>query len=199
MKTKSVLTPSRISGRVRAYHVRPDGRELATRRRWESNSILSSWCGLVIPLFNGDDPMKYRVAGMYIEFENNGGIAVTPPTFDRLDDAAAYYESLALSSTRDYLRVPIIARATAKSSEDYAFDNQLTVTARTSGVVGQNGKDFTAAAQSRVYGGAVIAMPDESDETQDRILARFYWDDTSRQLVKLVGAEIGYDWEITVI
>ena len=179
-----------LQGQVRSYHVGQ------LPGPWSPNSILSSWGSLLMPLLAGDNPELYRLAGMYIEYENNGGVAVSPPEFVRTDDAAEYYEDLSLSSTRDYLRVPIIGR-TSSRGDGFAFDNILTVTARTSGSTGVNGKPFSSAAQSRVYGGAAIAIPDESDATQDCILARFYWSNTSLQLVKTVGGEIGYDWKFT--
>lgn len=191
-----------LRGRLRSFYKRDCTSNMRCPLRshvqpWSPNSIVNSWGGLLIPLLNGEDPEKYRVSAMYIEFENNSGAVVTPPTFERTDDMAAYYASLADSPTRDYLRVPVIARAYSKSDESYPFDNVMMITARTSGTVGQHGKPFSAAQQSRVYGGAALAMPDESDDTQDRILARAYWSSSSSQLVKLIGSEIGYDWEFT--
>ncbi len=192
----SQLSALNLRGNVRGFHCRADGTRLSDTL-WTPNNVLVSWAGALLPLLAGDEQSKYRLAGMYIEYENDGGGAVTPPTFARDDDAAAYYEDLALSSTRDYLRVPILAKAYSRSDETLPYDNVLLLTARTSGVAGQNGLPFTAAAQSRVYGGALIAMPDESDATLDRIFARFYWSSADSQLVKLVGSEIGYDWQLT--
>jgi hypothetical protein len=190
-----------LRGQVRAFYS-PDckpGMRCPLRARpteWHHNEILISWCGLVIPLLEGNEPMNYRIGALYIEYENNGGAVVTPPAFARSDDVAAYYESLGEHADRDYLRVPIIARTTTQA-DGFPFPNILTVTARTSGSVGQHGKPFSAAVQSRVYGGAAIAMPDESDATQDRVLSRFYFDEATSQLVKILGSEIGYDWRFT--
>src|SRR4051812_22371345 len=60
---------------------------------------------------SGED---WSLSTMYIEFENNGGIAVSPPTATR-DEGIEYYE--ALSGNRDYLRVPIIATILEISDE----------------------------------------------------------------------------------
>lgn len=193
---QSQLSALNLRGAVRSFRYDADGSRIGSDL-WTPNSVLVSWAGALLPLLAGDEQSKYRLAGMYIEFENDGGGAVTPPSFERTDDTAGYYEDLALSSTRDYLRVPILAKAYSRSDEALPYDNVLLLTARTAGVVGQNGLPFTAAAQSRVYGGALIAMPDESDATLDRIFARFYWPSATSQLVKLVGSEIGYDWKLT--
>lgn len=197
---RSTMNHVNMRGEVRAFYSREcRSNRCPLRQRktqWCSNAVLQSWCGLLVPLLLGDDPLKYRIGAMYIEYENNGGAAVTPPEFSREDSASEYYADLALSSTRDYLRVPIIARTTDRD-DGFEFDNILTVTARTSGSVGQHGRAFTAAAQSRVYGGAAVAMPDEADASQDRVLSRFYFTDTAAQLVKILGSEIGYDWRFT--
>ncbi len=46
----------------------------------------------------------------YIEFENNGGAAVSVPVASR-DGGRSYYDNLSLSATRDYLRAVLMPPA----------------------------------------------------------------------------------------
>lgn len=126
---------------------------------------------------------------LYIEFQNNGGVAVTPPTPTR-SGGRSYYDGLAASLTEDYLRVPV-ALAYLDSSDETEFPdgNRLKVTAETSGTAGVNGKPFNSSVQSRIYGGAVVYAPVWNDPTQDLVLCRFYYD-TADQSIKPSVAQL---------
>jgi len=171
----------------------------SARGHQEHNDIMYDWASIVGELLrNAPDNKPYHIGGMYFEFENNGGVAVSPPSFDR-DGGISYYAGLLSSATRDYLRVPLTG-VTLTSTDDTLFPdgNKLTYFAQTDGVSGTHGKDFNDSVQSRVYGGALVAFPDFGDATQDLVFARFYFTDTANQLVKLVGSQIGFEWPITL-
>ena len=56
---------------------------------------------------------------------------------------------------------------------------------------------FSDAVNSRVYGCALVAYPDFADKSQDLVLSRFYFDSTS-QIDKSAGSNIGISWPITL-
>jgi hypothetical protein len=168
----------------------------------QPNTIMYDWATIVAKLLQNAgnlDGKSYHVQGLYVEFENNGGDAVSAPSYDR-SGGLSYYASLALSATRDYLRVPLTAATVSSTDEtDYPGGNKITFFAQTQGVVGVHGKAFNDSVQSRVYGGALVAFPDSTDATQDLIFSRFYFADTANQLVKLAGSQIGLEWPITFV
>lgn len=166
---------------------------------WQHNDILYSWATIVGPQLSDGD-RKYRIAGMYIEFENTAspGDPVTVPNVTRAN-ARPYYDGLADSADRDYIRVPITAVRGDTSDEDVwpiaEGGNLLTFFAQTTGLVGVHGKPFSDADNSTVIGGALIAMLDEDDPTQDRILSRLYLEADS-QVLKRPPDQIGLEWEL---
>jgi hypothetical protein len=123
------------TGRVRAHTVFDVGENQgflwAPATQFKHNLVVYQWATIVAKLLATGDS-RYRIGGMYLEFENtdNPGDTVSPPVFDRTRDIS-YYNSLSLSSNRDYLRVPITA-ATTSSTGSGLTDNQLTFFARSS-------------------------------------------------------------------
>ena len=195
---ESLKGDDRCAGRVRAHRL-PLGEVLGRdcRRRvspWVPNDILFGWAGNTAKLLT-QGLTNFRISGMFLEFENNGGAPVTPPTFDRTG-GLSYYQGLALSATRDYIRVPVTA-ATLESSDEAQFPdgNVMTFFAQTRGVVGVHGKSFSDAEDSRVFGGGLVAIVDEADDTQDIVFSRFYFDAADQQ-IKLPSSQIGLEWEI---
>lgn len=165
---------------------------------WVKNQVLYEWGALVGNLLLRKG-LNYGIAGMYIEFENvtNPGDPVTPPTLTRnADEGVSYYNELIASTTRDYLRVPLIAGA-LNSTDDTKFPkgNAPTFFCQTSGVVGVHGKPFGDTYNSTVYGGALVAFVDNSDYTQDLVLSRFYLD-ADKQQIKLPTSQVGVEWEL---
>jgi hypothetical protein len=138
--------------------------------------------------------LDYRVNGLYIEFENNAG-TVSVPSFDR-DDGVSYYQGL--GGGRDFIRVPITA-VTIDSSDDTLFPggNVATFFGQTQGSVGTQGVTFSNAANSKVFGAALVAMPVAADYTQDRVFSRFYFD-TADQIAKLTSNQVGIEWAVTL-
>lgn len=153
------------------------------------NDILYGWATAVQKLLrNVKDNRNWFIGAMYIEFDNSG-VPVSPvPTIDR-SAGLSYYNSL--SAPRDYLRVPVSATDEASSDEALFPDNNIAeFWAQTAGTVGVHGRLFSDAANSRVYGGALVVTPDPDDSTQDIVFSRFYFA-SANQLDKVVGSQIG--------
>lgn len=184
-------TYRRVRGRGRLSRVlEVDGALLQFEiSNWQHNDVLKTWAQIVGPLLRrSPDGRDYAIGGMYLEFENNGGAAVTPPAVTR-DDTLSYYTGLSSHPTRDYLRVPLSSAQQSGST--------LTFSARTTGTVGVHGKPCTSGAQSRFYGGALLAFPVYGDATQDIIFSRLYFEDSASQRIKGVG-EIMMEWPINL-
>lgn len=219
-----ILGPAAIKGRVRLYRTPDDvvaGRyaldaltrepqilleRTASRQPWlpnrvtdwDHNDIMYDWASIVSRQL-ADGGTAYRIGGMYIEYKNvaSPSDTVTPPAFDR-SGGISYYNGLSGSPDIDYLRVPLIA-AVRSSSDDELFPdgNRVTFFAQTQGVVGVHGKAFSDVANSKIYGAALVAIPDPADRTKDLVLSRLYVA-TNKQQVKLATSQVGSEWEITL-
>lgn len=204
---------SAITGKARGGYVYPGGvtrvptLNLQTRRveavelpgrwvphgTWQDNLTLYDWAEINgMLLRNEPDGRAYHIGGLYIEFENNGGVPVSAPTFDR-SGGKSYYDSLSGSGTRDYLRVPM----TASTIADSGNGKLITFFGQTEGVVGVHGKTFSDTVSSRVFGAALVAFPVYEDDTQDIVHSRFYYE-SDNQLVKQAGSQITVTWPLTL-
>lgn len=189
----------KAAGRVRAYTVADlslDKSNWKPTTDFKHNLIVYQWATIVAKLLTSGDS-RYRISGMYLEFENtdNPGDPVSPPIFDRTRDVS-YYNGLSLSSNRDYLRVPITAAELSSEGENLS-NNKMSYFARSSGSVGVHGKTFSAAANSVVFGGSLVAIVDDTDATQDLIYSSWYYDPADQQQ-KLPSSQIGIEWETTL-
>ena len=198
---EKIIGNAMCQGFVRAWRI-PDtllgrpGRLKYPTTKWRPNDVLFGWAGTTAKLLT-QGLTKFRISGMYLEYENNGGAPVTPPAFDR-SGGLSYYQGLSLSATRDYIRVPVTA-ATLESSDEVQFPdgNVMTFFAQTRGIEGVHGKPFSDSVDSRVFGGGLIAIVEEADDTQDIVFSRFYFDAADQQ-IKLPSSQIGLEWEITL-
>lgn len=186
------LPESYVRGRVQACHV-VDGCWYPNSRI-VSNNVLYSWSELVSRLLTTGDA-RYRISGMYLEFQNDPGGPISPPPFDRTR-TIAYYGSLAESADRDFLRVPLTASLVSSTSENRS-DDLLTFFATSTGVTGIHGKPFSATAQSVVFGASLVAMPQAGDRTQDVIFSSLYLP-ADEQQPKLSTGQVGLRWELTL-
>ncbi len=59
-----------------------------------------------------------------------------------------------------------------------------------------NGKSFSSAQQSRVYGMALVASPEPSDPSQDLVYSRLYYSDTTKQFIKAATTQIGLEYQL---
>jgi hypothetical protein len=201
-----IKAPNSIRGDVRFHRVHENGpQQPSLPRGWspitpyQSNNILYEWAAIVgnLLLRKGE---KYGIGGMYIEFENTAspGDPVTPPDFTRdPEEGVQYYDSLALSADRDYLRVPLVAGVLDSTDTlKYPNGNRTKFFAQTSGTVGVHGKTFSDVTNSTIFGGALVAFVDETDATRDLVFARFYID-TDLQVVKLATSQHGLEWAVS--
>ncbi len=196
-------------GTPRGFYVYPEQRTLF-RDQWlpgiwvphkdaTPNTVMYDWATVAAKLLAGQS--EYKVAGMYFEFQNvaDPDDAVAIPSYDRAG-GIAYYEGLADSDDTDYLRVALTAAVVtvgdgADDADRYPAGNVTTFFAQTQGTVGTHGKPFNDAVFSKVFGGALVAMPDPEDASLDLIVSRFYFP-SDKQQVKLAGAQIGNAWPL---
>lgn len=166
-------------------------------KQWRKNDILKEWGAIFVNLLLRKG-LNYGIGGMYIEFENvaSPGDPVDVPVFTRgPGEGIDYYNDLSGSSTRDYLRIPIIAGTLSSSDEtEFPLGNVSTFFAQTSGVAGVHGKGWSDAYNSVAYGGALVTFVDDDDFTRDIVLARAYFEPGDQQ-AKLPTSQVGYEWE----
>lgn len=174
-------------------------------RMRKPNQIQISW-GFIAAMqlgFRRQSRLDYSLSGLYIEYENVASPedAVDVPTdFDRSENLD-YYNGLLDSGTRDFLRVRLLQEPLLGIASDYEayFEegqgNQLTFMAMSAGLEGATGKEFSADANSKVCGVALIAMPVVGDRTQDVIFARTYFPEED-QVVKESSKQVGITWDV---
>jgi len=204
-----VVPDDKAFGRVRAHRVVnqkpgdqpyrlyvPEKNELwLPQTEFKKNLVLNQWATIITTLLSTGDA-RYRLGGFYLEFENTAspGDAVSPPTFDRTRDIE-YYDDLAGSANRDYLRVPMTA-IQQKSEGDGFTNNQLVMFARSSGTQGVHGKTFSDSVNSKIFAASLVAFVDNNDATQDLLLSSFNFE-TADQQQKLSTSQVGVEWELT--
>jgi hypothetical protein len=165
---------------------------------WSKNDVLYDWASIASRML-AEGSTNYRIAGMYLEFKNvaDPDDAVAAPAFTRAG-GIGYYNGLASSPNVDYLRVPLISAVRSSSDADLFPDgNVMTYFAQSQGVVGVHGKTFSDSVNSKIYGGALVAIPEKADRTRDLVFSRFYFD-ADEQQVKLPTSNLGLEWEITL-
>jgi hypothetical protein len=191
----------KVEGRVGLWKVWDDG--WVTPVTFKPNQIQYDW-GFIAAQTIGRGLFSYRIAAMYIEFENvaSPGDPVTIPTFGR-DEGTEYYDDLQSSGTRDFLRVPLLQDpmlGIATGFESYFTagenGNKLTFFAQSQGTTGVHGKTFSDSVNSKVFGAALVATPTFADRTQDIIFARSYFP-TAEQTLKEASSQIGISWEVS--
>lgn len=138
----------------------------------------------------------YAVNMIYLEFQNTVGV-ITPPTVGR-EDGIAYYNGLSSSPDTDFLRLPLLVNPSVDASEANYDSNQVTFFAESEGLTGFFGKTFDQSASSMVFGAALVAAPDPTDQSKDVVFSRVYigelgWTDA---IDKQDGKQIGVTWAI---
>lgn len=196
------ISPDKVIGKVRAHRVCAAGTWSSNTEMWtpstylKPNTVLYQWATVTAKLLTAGQA-NYRIAGMYLEFENvaSPGDTVSVPTFDRTR-TVEYYDNLADSATKDYLRVPLTASQIL--SNGVGLDqNQMVFFARSSGILGVHGKPFSDAANSVIFGASLVAFVDNNDATQDLLFSSFYFDVADQQ-PKLATSQVGIEWELTL-
>lgn len=147
---------------------------------------------------------RYLPRGMYIEYENvaDPEDEVTPPSYD-VDETISYYSDLDGSPGGDYLRIPLGFMTPTSSDEDvYPEGNTVIFVGNPSDggpTEGVHGKPFSSGANSKIFGGAIVAIVDPADRSKDLQLIRFYFEG-SEQFVFNSGSQklVICRWPITV-
>jgi hypothetical protein len=177
-------------GLVRFY-AREQATQLVVKTIERPNLVLFEGADVVAQLLSG--ARGYHVNTMYLEFRNLAapGDPITPPSFDR-GGGIAYYNGLISSLDTDFLRVPLTVGPLVESSGgDYA-GNQATFFGISEGTLGFHSKPFLPSSNSAVFGAALVAAPDPSDQSQDKVYARVYTG--IDKILKASGFEIGVTW-----
>ena len=199
MQNDTIRGNNEIFGRVRLHDASSSDHKLWTpKNRFSKNQVLYEWGAIAGRLLRSGG-LQYRIAGMYLEFENvpSPGDPVSVPTYGRTRDVE-YYNNLAGSSVRDYLRISMTVSTFESSDVDlYPKGNQPTFFARSQGLVGVHGKTFSDSVNSTIFGAALVAFVDDTDATQDLILSAFYFDIADQQ-PKLSTSQVGLEWELTL-
>lgn len=202
MPVDTLHTPT-VAGRIWVHHLFDSGQRVLAVQC--PNQIQYGWGYAAAQAF-GRGNRDYRVRALYVEFENvaEPADAVTPPTFGR-DAGVEYYDDLALSGSRDFLRVAMALEPAIAAAAGYETffpegqGNQLLFFGQTGGhLQGIHGREFSAGVNSKVYGLALAATPVPNDRTQDIIVARTYFP-TNNQVVKLASSQIGLSWELNLM
>jgi hypothetical protein len=188
-----------IRGRVRPELYFPDrGCVAPPGVGWRDNTLVATHKDLLARWARPSaDGLDYRLAVIYVEFENNGGASVTPPAYGD-EDPAGYYAGLGGDPNRDYLRiVEVFHSITSTDEAAHPLGDVLTLLAITAGSTGVHGKPFGSASQSRVYGGAVAAAPVPADPARDVFWSRAYFSNPVEQLSVPSGGQVTLRWPIT--
>ncbi len=193
-----VILNSLAAGRALLHYDNERGLFLPNDWRWNKNVLVSQAGSIIANLLAGaPDGKSYKIGGMYMEFENNGGAAVSVPDEEDINREEGFDYLNGLTGGRDYLRVPALAISLSNTDEDiYPTSNKTTVYSQTQGTQGINGEDFNYVEQSRVYGLWLVAFRQFDDPSQDLFLARTYLP-VDKQLIKTVDSQISATWEHT--
>jgi len=160
--------------------------------------------GMVLAQCVGFGNRSYKINKFYIEFENVAlpGDAVSVPSF-LTTEGREYYAGL--STPRDYLRVDLDGDPTLQIASGYESyftagtdGNSLHFRAISAGTEGQNGVTFSDGVNSKVFGIALVAGPDDGDITQDLVVARRYYD-VADQKLKQASGQIGVSWDLDFV
>lgn len=153
-----------------------------------ANSWMYTW-GFITAKCLCQQNASYTLNCVYFEYQNvaNPTNVVAIPSFSLKDDRS-YFENLASSPDRDYLRVPVRTLSDIDIAAGYeAFfaagqGNQAWVYAQTEGAVGMTGKPFNDSVNSKIYGVTLVAAPVFADRTQDVLFARSYFTGGQQQV-----------------
>jgi hypothetical protein len=170
-----------LQGEYCLYEIDEQGVWLPRFAAFRRNAFLYTWGHLAAQSLGRGD-RNYRISTMYLEFQNGATPgSVAPPAFDP-DDGVEYYDALASSPNRDYLRVPIEATPNIVVAPGYEAllppdqGNRVIFAVQTGGTQGVHGKPFSEGVGSVVFGIALVATPVLNDATADILLSRHYYD-----------------------
>ena len=150
--------------------------------------ILPSASGILFRAISpGTTASGTKLDTAYLEFVN--GDPITPPDIYPAD-SLAYYDQLATTSDRDYLRVPILSHTVKQGTDGQSILSLIIVS---DGETGVHGKPFSASSRSRIYGLALLAS--QSNERTDMLFARHYYG-PNEQLEKCADAGVMLSFDL---
>ena len=193
MRRKSRDLTGRSSGTPMLFHVGPDGRWAEHPCAVGDNRFMYTWGFLVAKALGQRDP-RYGINAFYLEFENvaSPSDTVSVPSFNLQDDRT-YYDGLASSPTRDYVRAALDINPLIDIAPGYEAyfppgqGNRVTIVGQTYGDAGVHMKAFDSTFNSKVCGVALVAAPVWGDLTQDVLFSRYYWPTMQQQIVGVTG------------
>lgn len=197
--SQDIILPPMVGGTVATWRVTENTRTLLSRK---TNQIQYGW-GFIAAQAIGRGNRDYRISTLYIEYENMAEpeLSATIPSVDR-EEGVEYYQNLAMSGSRDFIRAAVLTTpdiGIASGFENYftagTDGNMLTFFTQTSGTQGFHGKTFSAAANSKIFGVALVATPYATDPTRDVVFARTYFDSADQPL-KTASSQVGITWDI---
>jgi hypothetical protein len=190
-----------IAGRLQFGHV-DEETGLWTPYGSNHNDPQYSW-GMIAAQCIGLKNPAYAVNAMYLEYANvaSPSSTVAPPTVTRAT-GLSYYNGLAYTPDRDFLRVPLTNPPGLDIQPGYEpyftagiSGNLLHFFAMSNGSLGVLGKTFSSGVNSLVYGAALVATPVYADRSQDVILAIGYLP-ISQQTIKPPSSQAGVQWDV---
>lgn len=167
---------------------------------WRHN-LLTYAAGVITAKCLVDRDSSYVLSTMYVEFANVESPEDPVSVPEILPEDLSYYADLASSADRDYLRLQITEDAHAFMVDGYEdllaaeLLNGRIVYGQTTGTEGVHGKPFSADANSKVCGLAIVASPLFSDISQDILYARAYYDE-DQQWAVVAGNQIRVPYRI---
>lgn len=210
MELTDVISQPLVRGHIGLCRIRYRRKDRRQPRRVEPlfskpNQIQLSW-GAIATQCIGNGDKRYRINGMYLEYENvaDPDDPITIPDFER-SEGREYYQDLTFTSNRDFLRVPLQLPpgiSIETGFEDFftagVDGNRMTFYTQSQGTSGFNGKPFSAGVNSKIFGVALVATPDFNDPTKDIVFARTYFE-TGDQTLKLASSQVGVTWDIAFL
>lgn len=139
---------------------------------------------------------------VYVEYQNvtNPGDTATVPAGSSTD-GLEYYNNLAAG--HDFIRAPIVGTPDLTIASGYSpyfgagEGNTLTFTALTAAVAGELGRAFTNAANSKVYGLALVCVQDWTDRSRDIVVQRAYYASGGDQVLRPASGSFAVTYPIT--
>ena len=130
---------------------------------------------------------------IYIEFMNvaSPGDTVAVPAATE-EEGLEYYNNLA--ADRDFIRAPIVGPSQISIASGYTpyfgpgEGNTLESRADTAATAGELGRPFSSVNNSKVYGLALVSVPDWTDRTKDIVIQRAYYSSGADQMLKPAGS-----------
>ena len=167
---------------------------------WSHNIVLNTSNHILSHVLRGNPSgLSYHIRGMYVEFQNGGQLITDLP--DPLpENGMEYYRQLTNSPNRDYLRIAL-AVISPQYNESSPNQIELVCHAPITTNRGVGGLEFSETVGSRIYGGALVAMPTmgtaTDDPEKDVLWSRGYLP-TDKQLTASQSTQLGIAWKINL-